>query len=73
MAQRFGASPFARTEPDGTPASVPAEVAQVALPRVAVVGGMTIGLTILQRVAGATTAVRAARFIWGVISGAARR
>lgn len=62
-AQRFGASPFARTGPDGTAVSVPSEMAQVALPRIAVVGGMTLGLTLLKRIAGATTAVRAARFI----------
>ncbi|HEX9015118.1 MAG TPA: DUF1772 domain-containing protein [Chloroflexota bacterium] len=63
IAQRSSTSPFAPTEPGRRPSGVPAEAAQIALPRIAVLGGMTLGLTALRRVAGVAAATKVARFV----------
>ncbi len=56
-------SPFAPAETERRPVPALADAAQVGLPPFAAIGGMTLGFSILRRVAGAATALRMARFV----------
>src|SRR5512142_286675 len=62
-AQTRPTDPLAPAGPGRRPVPAPADVAQVGLPPLAAIGGMTLGLAILRRVAGEATALRIARFV----------